>query len=98
MSERRRWSRWRRLRALLLVLVVGFAIGTLRGWPVAWPFDVLYNLRPAVRVDALQRPPGQGNCAGSSREGCAPFDKSREARCKRREWTQTPRAKHLDLR
>ncbi|MCU0865491.1 MAG: hypothetical protein MUC36_17035 [Planctomycetes bacterium] len=59
MSERRR-SRWRWLGALLLVLVMGFAVGALRGWPVAWPFDVVYNLRPAVRDEALQRAPGQG--------------------------------------
>ena len=57
MVERRR-RRWRWLGWTALVLAVGFGVGTLLGWPVAWPFDALCNLRPVVSCDGLQRPAG----------------------------------------
>jgi triacylglycerol lipase len=56
-AERRRRRWWLRI---LLSLAALFAIGALRGWPVAWPFDAAINLRPAVQVDSLRLPAGHG--------------------------------------
>jgi pimeloyl-ACP methyl ester carboxylesterase len=44
----------------VVVLAALFAIGALRGWPIAWPFDFVMNLRPAVRVDSLRLAPDHG--------------------------------------
>lgn len=59
MVERRRRG-WRWLRRAAAGSAVLFAIGALRGWPVAWPFDFVLNLQPAVQVEALHRPPDHG--------------------------------------
>lgn len=45
---------------MVVGLAILFAIGALRGWPVAWPFDFVINLGPAVQVEALKLPADHG--------------------------------------